>query len=118
LKDFEIKTVDDVTIVGINHTRTTLNEAAAFREIVADVINSDNSKIIIDVSQCDFIDSTFFGVIVIAFKMIKSKGCELKVVEPAKNDEDIFTTSKFYRLFDLYNTRENAVKSFKNGMIT
>lgn len=118
MEDFEIKIVDDVTVIGVNLSRATLNEATVFSKIVEEVINSDNSNFVIDVSRCDFIDSTFFGAIVIAFKKIKAKGCKMKVVEPANTGEDIFTTRNFRRLFDLYKTREDAIKSFKNGIIT
>ena len=114
MEDFEIEIIDDVAVIGVNLNRATLNEAAAFREKVEVVINLNHTKYIIDVSKCDFIDSTFFGAIVIAFKLIKSKDYRLKVVEPANTGEDIFTTRNFRRLFDLYKTREDAIKSFES----
>jgi hypothetical protein len=50
----------------------------------------------------------------LALKLTKGKGYELKVVEPANMGEDIFTTRNFCRIFDLYETREDAIKSFKS----
>ena len=112
LEDFEKIYVDGVFVIAVNLCRSTINEATAFRKIVEEELNSGHTNLIIDLSKCDFIDSTFFGVIVIALKMMKSKGYELKIVEPANTGEDIFTTRNFRRLFDLYDTREDAVKSF------
>ena len=118
MEDFEIKIVDDVTVIGVNLTRATLNDAIALRKIVEEEINSSNSNFVIDVSRCDFIDSTFFGAIVIAFKIIKDKGYKLKVVEPANSGDNIFITHNFRILFDLYKKGEDAIKSFENGTIT
>jgi hypothetical protein len=39
-------------------------------------------------------------------------GGKLKVVEPVNPKEDIFTTTNTLRLFDLYKTREDALKNF------
>jgi anti-anti-sigma factor len=115
LNDFEKIFVDGVLVIAVNLTRSTLNEAAAFRKFVEEVINAGHSKLVIDLSRCDFIDSTFFGALIIVLKMIKGKGYKLKVVEPANTGEDIFTTRNFRRLFDFHKTRADAVKSFESG---
>jgi anti-anti-sigma factor len=112
LEDFEKIFVDDVLVIAVNLTRSTVIEAIDFRKIVVDEINSGHSNLVIDLSRCDFIDSTFFGAIIIALKMMKAKGYELKIVEAANIGKDIFTTRNFRRLFDLYKTREDAIKSF------
>jgi anti-anti-sigma factor len=118
LEDFEKIIVDDVIVVGVNLTRATLNEAVAFKTMFEGEINSGHSNFVIDLSRCDFIDSTFFGAIIILFKMINGKGYKLKLVQPANPGEDIFTNRNLTRLFDLYKTRGDAVTSFKNGIIT
>ena len=115
MEDFENSYVNDVYIIDVNLTRATINEAAAFRGNVEEIINSDHSNIVIDLHQCEFIDSTFFGAIIIILKRIKAKGYKLKVVEPANIGEDIFTTRNFRSLFDLYKTREAAIKSFEGN---
>jgi anti-sigma B factor antagonist/stage II sporulation protein AA (anti-sigma F factor antagonist) len=112
LEDFEKIFVDSVYVIAVNLTRSTINEAFAFRKIVEEEINSGHTNLVIDVSKCDYMDSTFFGVLIVILKMMKSKGYELKLVQPANPREDIFTAGNLTRLFDLYKTREDAVKSF------
>jgi len=112
LKDFEIIYVDGVFVISVNLTRSTLNEAVAFRKIVEEEINSGHTKLVIDLSKCDYIDSTFFGVVVLALQKMIVIGGKLKVVEPVNQREDIFTTPNTLGLFDLYKTREEAIKSF------
>jgi anti-anti-sigma factor len=114
LEDFEKIIVDDVIVAGVNLTRATINEAVPFRKIVEEAINSGHTNLVIDLGKCDFIDSAFFGVIIIALKMMTSKDYKLKLVQPAIPGEDIFTNRNLTRLFDLYETREDAIKSFKH----
>ncbi len=57
---FEKKSVDDVFVIGVNLTRSTLNEAIEFRKIIEEEISSGHTNLVIDLSKCEFIDSTFF----------------------------------------------------------
>ena len=112
MEDFEKIYVDGVFVIEVNICRSTINEASEFRKIVEEELNSGHTNLIIDLSKCDFIDSTFFGVIVIALKMMKSKDHKLKLVQPANLGEDIFTARNLTSFFDLYDTRDDAIKSF------
>ncbi len=113
LENFEKIFVDQVYVIGVNLTRSTLIEAKKFRKIIEETIISGNNRLVIDLSKCEIIDSTFFGVVILALqKMIDIEG-KLKVVEPTNPKEDIFTTTNTLKLFDLYKTREDAIKSFE-----
>jgi hypothetical protein len=50
------------------------------------------------------------------FGMMTDTGYKLKVVQPTISGEDIFTTTHTLRLFDIYKTREDAIKSFKEDI--
>jgi anti-anti-sigma factor len=113
LEDFEKIYVDGVFVIAVNLTRSTLNEAIAFRKIVEEEFNSGHTKLVIDLSKCEYVDSTFFGAIMMTFGMMTDKGYKLKVVRPTISGEDIFTSTNTLRLFDLYKTREDAIKSFE-----
>jgi anti-anti-sigma factor len=113
MEDFEKIKVDDVFVIAVNLTRSTINEAIAFRKLVEEEINFDHTNLVIDLSKCNYIDSTFFGAIVMALRMMKDKGYKLRVVKPVNPKEDKFITSNILRLFDPFNTREEAIKSFE-----
>ena len=108
--------VNDVVVLAVNLSRAILNEAIPFRKLVEEEINSGHTKLIIDLSDCDYIDSTFFGVIVKISRMMIDIGCKLKVVKPAIVGEYIFIHTNTDKLFDKYNTREDAIKSFKQDI--
>ena len=116
MEAFEIIYVDGVFVIAVNLTRSTVNEAIAFRKIVEEEINSGHTKLVIDLSKCDYIDSTFFGAVILALQKMIVIGGKLKVVETVNPKEDIFTTTNTLRLFDLYKTREEAIKSFEEDI--
>jgi len=116
LEAFEIIYVDGVFVIVVNCTRSTLLEANEFKKIFEEEVNSRHTKLVIDLSKCDYIDSTFFGAIMMAFGMVAGKGYDLKLVRPAISREDIFSQTNTSRLLDIYETREEAIKSFKEDI--
>jgi anti-sigma B factor antagonist/stage II sporulation protein AA (anti-sigma F factor antagonist) len=116
LEDFEIIYVDGVFVIAVNLIRSTINEAKPFRKIVVEEINSGHTKLVIDLSKCDYIDSTFFGAIIVGAKMLIDLDFKLKVVEPTIVGDYIFTYSDYRKVFDKYKTREEAIKSFEEDI--
>jgi anti-anti-sigma factor len=112
LADFEKIYIDGAFVIAVNLPRSTINEAYAFRKIVEEELNAGHTKLVIDLSKCDYIDSTFFGAIIMALNMVNDIGESLRVVKPLNPNESIFITTKTLGLFDVYKTREDAIKSF------
>ncbi len=116
MEDFEKTDVDGVFVIEVNLNRSTINEAITFRKMLAEEINSGRTKLVIDLTKCVFIDSTFFGAIIMASKMLIDLGYKLKVVKPTVAGEFIFISTDTLRLLDIYKTREEAIKSFEEDI--
>ena len=114
MEDFEKIYVNEVSVIAVNVCRSTIKEASVFRKIIEKEFNSGHTKLVIDLTKCEHIDSTFFGSIIMALNMTNDLGERLKVVKPANTPEDIFRTTNTLELFDLYKTREAAIKSFES----
>ena len=87
-------------------------EANEFKDIVDEQISFGQTRLVVDLSMCEHIDSTFFGEIIQSFKKMTYIGGVLRIVEPAIPAQDIFSYTDTLKLFDLYKTREEAIKSF------
>ncbi len=107
---------DGVFIIAINLSYGTINEASAFRKILEKMINFGKTKLVIDLSKCYHMDSTFFGVIIVASKMLIDIGYKLKVVKSTVAGEFIFISTDTLRLLDIYGTRKEAIKSFEEDI--
>jgi len=116
LETFEKIFADGVFVIAVNLTHSTIIEANEFRKTIEEEINSDHTNLVIDLSKCDYIDSTFFGGIIWALSVLSDKGKKLKVVKQAISKEDIFTITNTLSVFDLYKTREDAIKSFEEDI--
>ena len=116
MEDFEKIYVDGVFVVAVNLVRSTMNEANEFRKILEDEISSGHTNLVIDLGKCDYVDSSFFGAIIMALRMMNDIDKKLKVVIPVNPREEIFVTTKTLRLFDLYESREEAIKSFEGDI--
>lgn len=112
MEAFERLHVDGVYVIAVNITRSTIKDAYAFRQTIEEEINAGHTDLIIDLSKCDYVDSTFFGGIIWALGKLTDIGKKLKIVKPGHPKQDIFVTTKTQELFELYKTREDAINSF------
>ena len=80
MEDFEKQLSGDVLIEKVNLQRATLVEANIMKKRLLDDIQLNNKNIIIDISKCDFIDSTFLGALVVSLKRTRETGGDIKMV--------------------------------------
>jgi anti-anti-sigma factor len=110
--DFISKTQDGITTEVVDMSRATLKEAGELRKILHQDIQSGCKKLIVDITKCEFIDSTFLGSLVISLKAIKSFGGNLKLVGIQKDVETMFLLTRLDKVFQSYPTSEAAIVSF------
>ena len=111
LEDFEQLTVKGVRFIIVNLSRATLQEAKILKSIIEEDIIIGVRKLVIDISQCEFIDSTFIGSLVVEQKRMKEKGGKVMLIYPLKLDENLFHATNTLRIFEIYQTREEAIES-------
>lgn len=101
-----------VLVEVVNLTRATMKEAKEFKQIIRQDIESGWRKIIVDLTDCEFIDSTFLGVLVVSLKRITGLGGDLKLVGFQSAVSMMFQLTRMYRVFETFPTRDEAIKSF------
>jgi len=110
--DFTKEKYNDVLVEVVNLTRATLKEAEEFKLTLLQDIEEGVKKIVVDISQCEFIDSTFLGALVVSLKKITSLGGDLRLVGFQPSVHSMFELTRMYRVFESYKTKEEAVQSF------
>ena len=108
----------DIITNRVNLLRATVNEADSLRVLLDEQTTYGHSKIVVDLSQCTHLDSTFIGVLVVTQKKLLAKGGELKVVNPLDPARELFYLTGISKVFDAFETSEDAIKSFNNGIQT
>ena len=104
--------VDDIAIVDITG-RIVLGEASAtLRNLVADLLKSGHRKILFNLANVSYIDSSGLGQLVSAFISVRKQDGELKLFHLNNKVHDILQITKLYTVFDIGDDEAAAVKSF------
>jgi anti-anti-sigma factor len=104
---------DKFVIERVNLSRATLKEAESFKQVIEQDLSEGWTIIIIDLSECEFIDSTFLGALVVSLKKVKSIGGVFKLVGFQPAVESMFELTRMYRVFEAYKTREEAIEALE-----
>lgn len=111
--DFSREIIGDIVIEKVNLTRATVKEAQEFKERLFHDSLAGFNKIIVDFSNCTFIDSSMIGAMVVFLKRISEKGGELRVVIPDTEAFQVFAVTGLFRAFNLYKSLDEAINSFE-----
>lgn len=101
--------------IGLIETKGSLvggDETVELRQAVAGFLDREYSKLLIDLGGVTYMNSTAIGVLVAAHASYSRKGWRIKLCGMNKNITNIFVITKLTLVFDAYDTREEAVKSF------
>ena len=112
MEDFGKTVIAGVTVETVNLTRATFEHAGIFKSIINDDISNGIRKMVIDLSNCDFMDSTFIGVLVVTLKNIKKLNGKLRIVKPFSIAHSILESTNTLRIFDIYDSLEEATSGF------
>ena len=105
--------VDGVTIVDCNG-RITLGEGSiVLRDVVKDLLSKGQKKILMNLGDVNYIDSSGIGELVSAYTTVKNQGGELKLLNLTKKVHDLLQITKLYTVFDVKDDEAAAVKAFR-----
>ncbi|KAB2908222.1 MAG: STAS domain-containing protein [Ignavibacteriales bacterium] len=110
--NFSVQKDGDVTVVGVGLVRATLSNAEEFKNLLLQHIDNGVTKLVVDLSECEFIDSTFLGALVVSFKRITQANGDIKLVGFQPAVQSMFELTRMYRIFEAFKTTGEAVKSF------
>ena len=104
--------IDGVTIVDLSG-RITLGEGSVvLRDTVRELLGKGNKKILLNLGDVNYIDSSGIGELVSAFTTVRNQGGDLKLLNLTKKVHDLLQITKLYTVFDVKDDEANAVKAF------
>jgi anti-sigma B factor antagonist len=104
--------VGDVTVVDAAG-RITLGEGAStFREKIRELVNNNSKKILLNLGDVTYIDSSGIGELVSGFTTVTNSGGQLKLVGLSKRVKDLLQITKLYTVFEAFEDEAQAVRSF------
>ena len=108
-----IRQVDGITILDLSG-RITLGEGSiTLRDSVHEVLAKGSKKILLNLGDTSYIDSSGIGELVSAFTSVKNAGGELKLLNLTQKVHDLLQITKLYTVFDIKDDEAAAIGSFK-----
>ena len=107
-----IRQVGDVTVIDAAG-RITLGEGAStFRDEIKNLAAKGNQKLLLNLGDVSYIDSSGIGELVSGFTTVTNSGGALKLLNLNKRVKDLLQITKLYTVFDVHEDEAGAIRSF------
>ena len=104
--------VGDVNVVDVAG-RITLGEgSSALRDLLREMVGKGDKKILLNLGEVSYIDSSGIGELVSGFTTVTNSGGQLKLLGLNKRVKDLLQITKLYTVFDVHEDEAGAVRSF------
>ncbi|HXN98591.1 MAG TPA: STAS domain-containing protein [Candidatus Acidoferrales bacterium] len=101
-----------ITVLEV-HGRIILGHGnVVLRDAVRDLLAGGSTKIILNLSEVEHIDSAGLGELVRSHTSLRKAGGQLKLLNPSAKIRDMLKMSMLHKVFDVQNDEASAIKSF------
>ncbi|MFA7289713.1 MAG: STAS domain-containing protein [Melioribacteraceae bacterium] len=112
--NYEIKKSGDIVIFRLNEKRFDSSIAGFVKGELTILLHTEESKkLVIDLSEVDYCDSSGLSAILLAFRIIQSAEGHIRLASPTKNVKTLIEISQLDRVLPVFNTVNEAVKELE-----
>jgi anti-sigma B factor antagonist len=104
--------IDDVSIVDFSGKITLGEGSATLRQTVRDLIGAGQRKILLNLGDVDYIDSSGIGELVGAYTTVRGASGELKLMQLTKRVKDLIQITRLFTVFDVQADEASAIIAF------
>ena len=102
---------EDIAIVWCRGRIVFGEETDELRRVVLGLLK-ETRRIVLNLALVAHIDSSGLGTLVASFISARNRGAEIKFAALSPSARQVLTATKVDRLFDVYDSTEEAIKSF------
>ena len=113
--NFELKRMGDITVFRLNEKRFDASIAGFVKgEFTILMHTEDVKKLVIDLSEVEYCDSSGLSAILLAFRILQSNDGHIRLASPTKNVKTLIEISQLDRVLTICNTVNEAVKDLES----
>lgn len=101
-----------VTVVDLSGRIVLGDGSALLRKTIRGLLDDQRKRILLNLADVDYIDSSGIGELVSGFTAVKNQGGDLKLLHLTKKVRDLLQITKLYTVFDVFTDENIAVSSF------
>ena len=105
---------EGVTVLALKG-RITVGEVTPVREKITHLLAEGRNKIVLDLANVDYIDSTGLGNVVISYTQVQKTGGALKLLHLNKRNVELLALTRLHTIFEVFAEETDAVNSFFPG---
>jgi len=105
--------LDDVVILDLSGRITMGEGTLILRDQIQKLLTSSDRKLLLNLSDVDYIDSSGLGELVTSFTTVRNQGGLLKLLNLTRRVQDLLQITKLLTVFDVFNSEAEALKSMK-----
>jgi len=106
--------VDGVSVVTLDGRIVLGEESNSFREKLKSMLAEGKKKIVLNMVNIKYIDSSGLGTLVAAHVSAKTQGASVRLCNLGKKFHEVMQITKLLTIFDVYDTKAAAVSSFQS----
>ncbi|MGB0465974.1 MAG: STAS domain-containing protein [Pontibacterium sp.] len=106
---FSMTSYDKAKVVHMPEQLTITNAAAVKKDLV-DLIDSGNTRLVLDLAGLNFSDSSGLAVLVAVFKAIEAKSGKTVLLSPQTNVRALLELTRLHEIFEIFNNPQSAVE--------
>ena len=104
--------VGDVTVIDVSGQITLGEGSSVVRDAVRGLTTKGNKKILLNLGDVSYIDSSGIGELVAGYTSLANAGGTLKLLGLTKRVQDLLQITKLYTVFDVHEDEAHALRSF------
>jgi|SRR5579862_3805837 len=104
--------VGDVIVLHLQGPITLGQPTQTLRQLIQDTIAAGRTKILLNMAEVYYIDSSGLGELVAGVIHAQRAGAKLKLMKLAPRVQDVMQLSKLLQVIDTYPDEDSAVRSF------
>lgn len=109
--NYELKKIGNTAIFKLNEKRFDASIAGFVKgEFTILLHTEDVKKLILDLSEVEYCDSSGLSSILLAFRILQSNEGQIRIASPTKNVRTLIEISQLDRVLTICNTVEDALK--------
>lgn len=106
------RNVNGITVIEASGRIVLGEETNQLREQVKQVLASGAKRIVINLAQVDFIDSSGLGALVGLYSTANAQGAKIRLSNISKRFHELLQITKLLTVFEVYENESAAVSSF------
>jgi anti-sigma B factor antagonist len=108
----ETRTIGDVRILDCSGKITLGEGTMAVRNTVRDILKNNGKKIILNLAEVNYIDSSGIGELVSTYSTVANNGGQLKLLNLTKKIQELLAITKLLTVFQVFDNEQTALTSF------